>query len=263
MLRGFAEGVALLFRGFRAWGSTPQAMLIGLVPGLITSIVFGAGIVTLLVNIDRVARWLTRFAADWDELWLSLLRVGVGIAVVGATALIAVYTFTVVTLAIGAPFFERISHAVDDRISPVTEGVPVPMLRGILRGVGEALAVLLLTIFIGLGLFLLGLIPLVGSITAATIGAFTGGWFLALELTAAAFERRGIRFSGRRRMLGARRSVTLGFGVATFLLFLVPFGALITMPAAVAGATLLTRRSLGEPTTASATGPGHAPLPSQ
>src|SRR5690606_20821118 len=99
------------------------------------------------------------------EPWLSLLRVGVGIAVIGAAALVAVYTFTVVTLAIGAPFFERISHAVDDRIGPVAEGPPVPMLRGILRGVGEGIAVLALTVLIGLALFLLGLIPLVGSIT--------------------------------------------------------------------------------------------------
>lgn len=248
MFRGFAEGVGLLFRGFRAWGTSPRAMLIGLVPGLLTSLVFGAAIITLLANIDHVTVALTGFAEDWAEFWLMGLRILVGAAVIGAAALVTVYTFTVVTLAIGAPFFERISHAVDDRIGPVAEGEPVPMLRGILRGIGEGLAVLLLTIFVGLGLVLLGLVPVVGSITAAVIGAMTGGWFLSLELTAAAFERRGIRFKGRRRMLGQRRSVTLGFGVAAFLLFLVPLGAVATMPAAVAGATLLTRRTLGEPT---------------
>lgn len=248
VLQGLGEGVGLLFRGFRAWGSTPRAMLIGLIPGAITSLLFGAAIVTLLMNIDHVVAWVTAFANGWDEPWVTALRIAVGVALVAAAALVAVYTFTLVTLTIGAPFFERISHAVDDRIGTVIEGAEVPLLRGILRGVGEALAVLGLTILIGLGLFLLGLIPLVGTVTAAVLGAFTGGWFLALELTAAAFERRGIRFSARRRMLGQRRSVTLGFGVAAFLLFLVPLGAVATMPAAVAGATLLTRRTLGEPT---------------
>jgi len=250
MLRGFLEGVGLLFRGFRAWGSTPRAMLIGLVPGLITSLVFGAAIITLLMNLDHLVSWITSFADGWDELWRTVVQIAVGIGIIGAAALVAVYTFTVVTLTIGAPFFEHISRAVDDRISPVTEAPEVPMLRGILRGVGEAIAVLALTVLIGLGLFLLGLIPIAGSVTAAVIGAFTGGWFLALELTATAFERRGIRFGARRRMLGQRRSVTLGFGVAAFVLFLVPLGAVATMPAAVAGATLLARRTLGEPTRA-------------
>ena len=47
-----------------------------------------------------------------------------------------------------------------------------------------------------------------------------------------------------RRAASAR---TLGFGVATYLLFLVPFVAIVVMPAAVAGATLLTKDALGEP----------------
>ena len=42
-------------------------------------------------------------------------------------------------------------------------------------------------------------------------------------------------------MLGARRPLILGFGVATWLLFLVPLGAVVVMPAAVAGATMLSR----------------------
>ena len=48
----------------------------------------------------------------------------------------------------------------------------------------------------------------------------------------------------RRRMLGARRTTTLGFGVVAYLLFLIPFGAVLVMPAAVAGATMLARDSL-------------------
>jgi CysZ protein len=39
----------------------------------------------------------------------------------------------------------------------------------------------------------------------------------------------------------------LGFGVPVFVVFLVPFVAVLVMPGAVAGATLLTRRVLGQP----------------
>ena len=39
--------------------------------------------------------------------------------------------------------------------------------------------------------------------------------------------------------------MALGFGVAVFLCFLIPLGAILVMPAAVAGATLLSREALG------------------
>jgi CysZ protein len=249
-LRGFAEGVGLLARGFRVWATSPRLMMLGMVPGIITFAIIAAVVVVLVINLDAIARGLTPFAAGWDEPWAGALRVVVGLAILGTAGLVLAYTFTVVTLAIGQPFFESIAKVVDDSLGGVAEEVVTPFWRGLLRGIGEAVGILLLTLLIGAGLFLLGLIPLVGTIIAATIGAFTGGWFLALELTAAPFERRGLRFPERRRMLGARRSVTLGFGVAVFLLFLIPLGAVVTMPAAVAGGTLLSRRMLGEPTRA-------------
>jgi CysZ protein len=40
---------------------------------------------------------------------------------------------------------------------------------------------------------------------------------------------------------------TLGFGTSVFLAFVIPLGAILFTPAAVAGATLLTRHALNEP----------------
>lgn len=78
------------------------------------------------------------------------------------------------------------------------------------------------------------------------LGALVGGWFLTMELTSVPFERRGLRVWDRRRILKGRRALAVGFGTATFLCFLVPGGAILVTPAAVAGATLLAREVLGE-----------------
>ena len=59
------------------------------------------------------------------------------------------------------------------------------------------------------------------------------------------FERRGLYYRHRKQALRQNRMMTLGFGSATFLSFLIPFMAVIVMPAAVVGATLLARRILG------------------
>jgi CysZ protein len=49
-------------------------------------------------------------------------------------------------------------------------------------------------------------------------------------------------------LLRARLPLALGFGLGVFVCFLVPLGAVLLMPAAVAGGTLLAREVLGLPT---------------
>jgi CysZ protein len=73
------------------------------------------------------------------------------------------------------------------------------------------------------------------------IGFCISGFFLAVELTAVAFQRRGVPLKSRLRLLRGRLLLTLGFGVPLALLFLLPLVAVFAMPGAVAGATLLAR----------------------
>jgi CysZ protein len=253
-LTGFGMGVRLLGRGFRLWVTSPRLMLIGAIPGLVTLVIVVAAAVALALNLENISTFLTGFAERWDEVYRTGIRLLVMAALVGAGLLIFVYSFTAITLLIGQPFFEKISERVELSLGGVPQEAESPLLASIARGIGESLRILLVTLAIGLGLFALGFVPLIGTVLAWILGAVTGGWFLALELSTPAFERRGLSPQQRRAALGARRSTTLGFGIAVFVLFLVPLGALVTMPAAAAGATLLARRSLGEtdrlPTTA-------------
>ena len=70
-----------------------------------------------------------------------------------------------------------------------------------------------------------------------------------VELTSVPFQRRGQRLRQRREVLKRHRAQSLGFGVAVFCSFLIPLGAILLMPAAIAGATLLSRQLSGHPIT--------------
>jgi len=244
----FFTGVGYLFRGFGTWRTAPGLMLLGMVPALIVGALFLAGFIALGLNIDTLARSVTPFATDWDEPLRSIIRVVASLAFIGAAVLIVVFTFTTITLIVGQPFYERISKHVDQQLGGVPDAVDSGFWRALGDGIVDGLRMLIPTVFIGAALLVLGFIPLVGTALAAVLGALVGGWYLAIELTGTPFDARGRSLRERRALLRARRPTTLGFGVVTYLLFLVPLGAVLVMPAAVAGAALLARSALGEST---------------
>lgn len=245
-MRQFFAGVWMLARGFATWRTAPGLMVLGMVPALIVGVLFVAGFLALGINLETLASAATPFAQSWDEPFRTGTRVIIGIAFLVVTVLIVIFTFTTATLIIGAPFYERIWHHVESRYGEVPRDGVRGFWRTVGKGVGDGLRMILPTVLMGIPLFLLGLIPVVGQIALPIVGAFIGGWFISVELVGMAFDARGKTLAERRAALGALRPMTLGFGVATYLLFLVPLGAVFVMPAAVAGATLLARRELGE-----------------
>ena len=244
----FLAGVGLFLRGFGLYVRSPGLMLLGVVPALISAALFVTAFATLVYFVDYLAALLTPFADDWSTTWRGLVRVVAGMALLGLGGLLAVVAFTAVTLVIGDPFYEKISERVEERLGGTPGAVDVPFWSSLRRSVVDSLRLVGLSVLFGVPLFAAGFIPVVGQTVVPVLGAAVGGWLLAVELVGAPFYRRGLRLPDRRAALKADRPTTLGFGMAVFVSFLIPLGAVLLMPAAVAGAALLTRRVLGQST---------------
>lgn len=242
----FLSGAGLLLRGLALYARSPKLVLLGIVPALISGALFLAAFAALVWFVDDLAALITPFADDWSGGARDTLRVVAGLALLGVGGLLGVVTFTAVTLVIGDPFYEQISERVEQRYGGTPGQVDVPFWRSVRRSIVDSLRLVAVSVLIGIPLFAAGFIPVVGQTVVPVIGAAVGGWFLTLELVGAPFYRRGMRLPDRRRVLRGNRTVALGFGVAVFVCFLIPLGAILIMPAAVAGAALLTRRSLGQ-----------------
>ena len=245
-LREFGSGVAFLGRGLRLWGTSPRLMLLGAVPALLVGAVFVGLLVVVNGFADDWAVVLTPWASDWPGWAATTARVATGLAIAALAVLLAVFTFTAVTLLVGDPFYERIWRHVEQGEGDAPPEVDTGFWRGLGRSLGDSVRLLLATGAVGLLLFVGGFVPVVGQTVVPVTAALTGGWFLAVELTGYAFDARGRTLRQRRRELGLRRARTLGFGTATWLSFFVPLGAVVVMPAAVAGATLLVRDVAGD-----------------
>jgi CysZ protein len=246
-VRQFFTGAGLLGRGLGLVLRRPKLLGLGLVPALISGLLYGTALFFLIDYLPELSSSVTWFADDWSESVREVTRVLAGVALLGVSGLLGVLTFTAVTLLIGDPFYERISELVEDEFGGVPGEVEVGFWPSLRRSLVDSLRLISLSILIGIPLFLLGFLPVVGQTVIPVLGGAIGGWLLAVELTGVPFQRRGQRLRHRRAVLAANRPLALGFGVAVFCCFLIPLGAILLMPAAIAGATLLARKALGQP----------------
>lgn len=242
MLSDLAAGARTLLRGFGFWRVDPGVMLLGLVPAAIVFVGLVWGLVALGIGLPGLVDWATPFADGWEEFWRNAFRALVAVVVFAGAAVLGFVTFTALTLVVGDPFYERIWKAVEHHVGGDVPAEGPSFWSGVRGGLVLLLQGLLSAIVVAAA----GFIPVVGGVLAAVLGAVLTGRILARELAARALDSRGLTFADRRALYRRHRWRLLGFGIATQLCFLIPLGAVATMPAAVAGATLLARTMLDE-----------------
>lgn len=242
--RRAAAGVGDLLRGFRLWGGSPRLMLLGAIPALLVAVSTAGALVAVVLALPALSAAVTPFAGSWVEPWQGAVRGLAGAAILVTTVVLTVLTFTAVTLTVGDPFYERIARRTEERLGDAPPDRHDPAPAGLLRALGDGLRLFAGGLLVAVLALALGLIPVVGTIAGVVVSAVLGGRLLAIELTAHAFDARGLGPRERRRLLSTDRARAIGFGAATYLLFLVPFAAIVATPAAVAGATMLARAVL-------------------
>jgi CysZ protein len=215
-------------------------MLLGLLPAVLVALVMVALLVLLVVYADDLVGWATPFADGWASGARGAFRLLLEVALVAGAAFLFVVSFTGLTLAVGDPAYERIWMAVEREI-----GGAVPD-RGVgwVQGAADGLVLAGYGVLASAAVFVVGFVPLVGTVAGAVLGVAVTGLAVAQELVARGLEARGLDRAARAALLRRRRGALLGFGVAVQVCFLVPLGAVLVMPGAVAGATYLAREAL-------------------
>ncbi|MEU1704362.1 EI24 domain-containing protein [Streptomyces sp. NPDC005706] len=254
-MRDLGVGFGYLVAGQRWVARHGRQYGFGLLPGLITLVLYAAALIVLAVWGEDGVAWATPFADDWGSPWQGLFRGFLTAVLFALGLLLAVLTFTALTLLIGQPFYDSLSQKVDEDVSPdgTAPESGLPLWRELCISARDSLRILVRALLWGVLLFAAGFLPLVGQTVVPVIGFFVTGFFLTEELTAIALQRRGVDLRARLALLRSRKTLVWGFGTPLGLSFLLPFVAVFLMPGAVAGATLLARDLLGEEST------GHTP----
>ncbi|MFF3844217.1 EI24 domain-containing protein [Streptomyces sp. NPDC002328] len=247
-MRELGAGFKYLMEGQRWVARHGKQYGFGLVPGLITLVLYLGALVALAVWGDDFTAWATPFADDWSSPWRGLFRGFLTVVLLALGLLLSVLTFTAVTLLIGEPFYESLSERVDRDVSPdgTAPESGLPLWRELWISARDSLRILVRALLWAVLLFALGFVPFLGQTVVPVIGFFVTGFFLTEQLTAVALQRRNVDLRARLALLRARKRLVWGFGTPLGVAFIVPFVAVFLMPGAVAGATLMARDLLGE-----------------
>jgi CysZ protein len=136
-----------------------------------------------------------------------------------------------IALALASPILEQLSRQVEAR----ARGRTVEAGKGFRWEAGQAVRGSLYFLAAAPGVFLLGLVPIVGPF----ISMAWGGRAVAFQMTDPALSRRGLAFQAKREWHRKWRAESMGFGLAGMVGLLVPLANLLLGPALVVGGTLL------------------------
>lgn len=245
-MRDLTAGVRYLGRGQRWAVGHGRWFGFGLLPAVLTFVLYAGALTALAVFADDLATWATPFADGWDEFWQESLRVVFAVLLWLTALFISVVTFTAVTLLLGDPFYEKLSEQVEEAEGGAPQGPDRPLWLELWTSLRDSLYVLWRMLLFTVPLFFLGFLPAVGQTVIPALGFAVSGFFLTVELSSVAMQRRGIPVRERMRILRTRKALALGFGVPLVLMFLVPLVAVVLMPGAVAGAAMLVRDLTGD-----------------
>ncbi|MFI1281644.1 MULTISPECIES: EI24 domain-containing protein [unclassified Streptomyces] len=240
-MRDLAGGFRYLLAGQRWVFGHGRWFGFGLLPGLVSLVLYAGALIGLGYGADDLSAWATPFADGWSSPWLAIFRGFLTALVFSLGLFLAVITFTAVTLLIGQPFYESLSEQVDRSEGGEVPESGLPLWLELWISARDSVKVLARVLLYGILLFALGFIPVIGQTVVPVLGFCVSGYFLTQELTAVALQRRKVDLPDRLALLRSRRMLVLGFGVPLVLAFIVPLVAVFLMPGAVAGATLMAR----------------------
>lgn len=252
----FEEGLRLLFEGTGFLRRESALWPLAIVPVFLALVCVAIASSLFLSNLGPIVAWCSSLLPvigspqgwSWSWLWVGpamfLIWIAGGLAVVVAFGAAIVAALLVANLA-SAPFLERLSFRVEAIAragEPVEGDIGLGTISPALRSLRAELTRIGFLAVIWAGLSLVGLIVPGAPLLTVPLLVLVTIFFLPLEYTGHAFDRRGTPFRDRLRFVLARRSTMAGFGSVAFAACFVPGLNLLVMPALVTAGTLLVVR---------------------
>ncbi|MBD1912154.1 MULTISPECIES: EI24 domain-containing protein [unclassified Leptolyngbya] len=138
---------------------------------------------------------------------------------------------------LGAPWYGKLSEELEKRQTGQVTIVEVGVARDIGRAILYELKKLVLSLGVGVPLFVLGFVPLVAAI-ATPLSIALAGTIVCLDFLDSALERRRLRFREKLGVFIRTLPASASFGLVCLVLVSVPLVNLLAIPVCVTAGTL-------------------------
>jgi len=234
---GFLDGVVAPFDGLRFVVRTPATWGWALVPLLFVIVIAVALGWAGLAFVDHVTDgW--RFLAHTAPFWRSFARIVLDVLAI----VVALFVAWFLAVPLSGFALDRIVRR-RERALGIGPHAEVASWRSMLRSLGASLASMTLTVAAFVVLTIVDLFVPAAAVVTVPLRIFAAAIGLAWDVLDYPLAMRPLTLRSRLRWFFGNFSASLGFGLALWVLFFVPFANLILLPASVAGAARLVSRT--------------------
>ena len=205
-------------------------------PILINILIIGGAFFYIYTQASDMVNWALSYLPSWLH-WLSY--------VLWPLILISVliffgYFFTTLANIIAAPFNGMLSAKLESMLTNTTaeDDSWSTFAKDFARSIQRELQNLAYYIPRLIGILLLFLVPVIGTIVAPILLFLFNAWMMSIQYNDYAFDNNRVSFPIMRQRLKQDRFNNLVFGSLINIFTMIPFVNLVIMPAAVCGVTL-------------------------
>lgn len=174
--------------------------------------------------------------------WAQVLQVGLQIVLVVGLLMGTGFVLVRFGVVLGSPWYSKLSELLEGRLGSKAPDSPPLSIGAVTYDIWRALQFeikkLLLALSVGLGVLLLNLFPLVGTVLASAGWITLGATIACLDFFDPPQERRRLRFRQKLALIRATLPASAGFGLVCFGLVSIPFINLLAIPLCITAGTL-------------------------
>ena len=233
----FGEGFRTPWDGLAYMCRHPGLWKYGIIPIILNVIITGLVIVLLIVVVGFTVDWLHPKFPEGGG-WLALEIVcGIGLLLLALVG--AFVCWLLLQKILCDHFYGKLAVQVELGLGlPPEEIHDVPFLSQLSDAIRDVFSL----VFINVGLLLLHVVPVLGSLVAAACSFYFAFLILGGDFLSYPLDIRGMRRSEKRAFCKRHRFHTLGLGAVVTPLLFVPVVGAVLLTTAVTGSVLLHRR---------------------
>jgi CysZ protein len=237
----FADGFGSVFAGVKRVFSTRGLKRYVIIPFILNLIILsGLWYLSLAYIYPKLASFVPTGGGFLLGLLFSLLGVLLKIVFLILTFLLLVLLYSIIGMAVCAPFIEPISEKVEEVVTGRKIDTPFSisgMFRDISRSVMSSLGMLIIFIGFNVLLFFINLIPFIGTIIYVPLSIMSFLFFTGYQLNDSIFARKSFTLSKKLGTSLKMKWAVMGVGAGFAVMALIPVFGFLAAVFGSAGAT--------------------------